>query len=144
MPPEPITDLGAQLADAMTRLAELEAKVNPPKPKPFVPEPHRAWDPTANFSMPPQVVAEMARVGAETMGPVIADTRRTYSPRSEPSGPAYPFPAPTNRSGWVESRPLPAQPPGTRLVDRMIARQDLVDRYGEAAVLRAERETAGE
>jgi hypothetical protein len=122
------TDLAAQLADALDRIKTLEAKVSPPAPKPFVPDPPRPrFDPTAHMSMPASVVAEMAKVGAETMAPVIADTRRSTVQtlgQGQSSVPGY---NPVGNNGWVEARPLPANPPGYHHIERMLDAQDASD-----------------
>jgi hypothetical protein len=40
-----------EMAALRKRVEELEAKANPPEPKPFVPQPYQRYDPTAGMCM---------------------------------------------------------------------------------------------
>ena len=66
------------------RVAELEAKAKPPEP--FKSEPYQRYDPTANMTMPPSVLREMAAaVPHNFMQDVVRDNRAPTTPGTIPT-----------------------------------------------------------
>jgi hypothetical protein len=123
-----IAKLKQELADQRARVAELEEKAKPPAP--FVPQPHQRYDPTANFTLPPSVVREMAAaVPPNFMQDVVRDNRA-------PSGPTGAIPSSSNVSGgnvagsgtgWAREIPIgPSM--HQRYVDAQLDAQDQRDR----------------
>lgn len=106
------------------KLAALEATVAAlTKPQaPVGPRP-AAYDPTARFGMPAEVVAEMVKaVPDRAVADVVGDHRRGVAdkapePRTVPSA-----------NGWVEARPLPAAPSGYQHIERMMDAADAAER----------------
>jgi hypothetical protein len=72
-----------ELAELKARVAELEAKMAPPKP--FVPEPFQRYDPTANFSMPKSVLEAMVAAVPDSVVKGIVAEQRTPSTAQGPS-----------------------------------------------------------
>jgi hypothetical protein len=115
------------------RVAELEAKAKPPEP--FKSEPYQRYDPTANMTMPPSVLREMAAaVPHNFMQDVVRDNRAPTTPgtiptsQQQPSNVHAPLPSPT--PGWVTAPPL-SNPPGTgpgSSADRIVDEFDRRDR----------------
>jgi len=108
-------------AELKNDLAELKAKVDPPKPKPFKPEPYQQYDPTAGMCMPPS--ATQAMVAAEPRGFMAGVVRDN---RNAPTSPTGMIPASqsgggvrekSSTPGYVDPRPLGPQP-GIDLIDR--------------------------
>jgi hypothetical protein len=134
MADEPNKDPSDELAALKARVEELERANKPPEP--FKPVPYQRYDPTANFTLPPSVVREMAAaVPPNFMQDVVRDNRA-------PSGRAGAIPtshqqptsvrgnAPGDGTGWSEPRPL-SNPPGTgpgSLADRIVDEFDRRDR----------------
>ena len=85
-----------ELAALKHEVEELKAKLSPPKP--FVPQPHQQYDPTAGMCMPPSALAAMvAAVPSNFMRDVVRDNRApsTRSPVRNPVAAAPPMsPAP--------------------------------------------------
>jgi hypothetical protein len=132
---ERVAQLEQQLRDQGKELAELKAKVDPPKST-FVPmsdaewrdRMHQAAEKRMSLAMPPSVVqyfadgvtaadrADIARVARAPTGPTSA------VPSSQPAaGPSAPQPLST--PGWSEPRPL-TNPPGTNWVDAIAIADD--------------------
>jgi len=71
-----------ELAALKARVEELE-RANKPS-KPFVPEPYQKYDPTANFTLPPSVVREMAAaVPDRLVKDIVRDNQGPLSPTME-------------------------------------------------------------
>jgi hypothetical protein len=121
-----------ELAKLKREVEELKAKLSPPKPEPFKPEPYQRYDPTAGMSMPPSALAAMvAAVPSNFMRDVVRDNRGPSGPtggipRSQPTG-GGPANAPGSGTGWGAATPL-GPPPGLRYVDQQIDAQDAKDR----------------
>ena len=74
MSDDPNKEPSDELAALKARVEELE-RANKPK-EPFKPEPYQRYDPTANFTLPPSVVREMAAaVPRGFMQDVVRDNR---------------------------------------------------------------------
>jgi hypothetical protein len=122
-----------ELAALKARVEELEAKAKPPKP--FTPAPYQQYDPTANFTLPPSVVREMAAaVPHNFMQDVVRDNRAPQGrpgaipDAQQPSNVRAPLPSST--PGWVTAPPL-SNPPGTgpgSPADRIVDEFDRRDR----------------
>ena len=122
------------------RVEELEAKANPPKEKPFVPQPYEPIDWTARMSMPRSAIEAM--VAAEPRGfmkGVVADNRAPTSPGYSQQGSqqgAQQAGVAGGGTGWAHEVPI-GPPPGIYHVDaQMIAdevrqRADLKRKLGE-------------
>jgi hypothetical protein len=111
-----------ELAALRKRIEELEAKAKPPEPKkPFVEQPYQRYDPTANFTLPPSVLREMAGHPCnQVMRGVIQDRHAPNSPGMIPSGGGARQPAPSSPTpGWIDPTPL-SNPPGTQWVDAQL------------------------
>jgi hypothetical protein len=125
MSDEPKVDTAApaaadELADLKRRVAELEAAAAPAKP--FVAQPMEQYDWAARATMPPSVIAEMARaVGTSLLRDVVREGSR---PVTLPLAGAEPA---TGGSGWSPDRPL-EPPPGIGLIDAQLDVQDAVDK----------------
>jgi len=71
-----------EIAALKARVEELERANKPPKP--FVPEPYQKYDPTANFTLPPSVVREMAAaVPDRLVKDIVRDNQAPLSPTME-------------------------------------------------------------
>jgi hypothetical protein len=79
-----LTELKATQAQMAARIAELEQAKKPPVSM-EIPKDFQRYDPTANFSMPPSVVREMARAVPTEMVRDVAmrDNRAPSGPSSE-------------------------------------------------------------
>ena len=114
------------------RVAELEAKAKPPEP--LKSEPFQRYDPTANFTLPPSVVREMAAaVPPNFMQDVVRDNRAPSRPGAIPSsqqqagGVHSGGGAAGDGTGWSRSIPLgPSM--HQRYVDAQLDAQDAKDR----------------
>jgi len=120
-----------ELAALKARVEELERANKPPKP--FVPEPYQKYDPTANFTLPPSVVREMAAVVPHNfMQDVVRDNRAPSGrpgaiPASGQASSAPPGGTPGDGTGW--SREIPLGPSmHQRYVDAQLDAQDAKDR----------------
>src|SRR5262245_11398028 len=113
-----------QLEEEVARLKGEERKP-PSKPWP-------KWDPTEGMRMPPSALAAMvAAVPDRLMADIVADNRRGLEPRSI----IPPEPRPklqTKGSGFVDPIPL-RSPPGIEILDRVMDRQDELDKRSAAA-----------
>ena len=121
-----------ELAALKARVEELE-RANKPS-KPFVPEPYQKYDPTANFTLPPSAVREMAAVVPHNfMQDVVRDNRAPSRPGAIPSsqqqagGVHSGGGAAGDGTGWSRSIPLgPSM--HQRYVDAQLDAQDAKDR----------------
>jgi hypothetical protein len=124
-----------ELAALKKKVEELEAKVSPPKEKPFVP--HQRYDPTEGMRMPPSALQAM--VAAEPRGfmaGVLHDNRApTGRPGMIPSptqgavgaGDRAPANVPGGGTGWQAPVPLGPQP-GIFHVDAQCIADDVKQR----------------
>jgi hypothetical protein len=79
-----------RVAQLEKELAELKAKVSPPEPKPFVPQPYQRYDPTAGMTMPPSALRAMVdAVPDHVMRGIVHDNR-----------------APTGRPGMIPEQQI--------------------------------------
>jgi hypothetical protein len=127
-----IAALKAKSAAQDAKIAELEAKLAPPKP--FVAKPHEPIDWTARMSMPRSALEAM--IAAEPrnfMADVVRDNRGPTGPTgmiprsqqaSSGGGPAN---VPGSGTGWAHETPI-GPPPGLRYVDQQLDAQDAKDR----------------
>jgi hypothetical protein len=121
------------MTDPMTneeRIAALEAEIAKlkaaaePKP-PFKAQPFERYDPTANASMSPTMMREMAKaVGSSLVRDVVRDGARPVGLPPAPS--AMPTKS-VGSAGWSEPRPL-EPPPGIKLIDAQVDEQDRRDK----------------
>src|SRR6516164_2955453 len=129
MSDDPNKEPSDELAALKARVEELE-RANKPK-EPFKPEPYQRYDPTANFTLPPSVVREMAAaVPRGFMQDVVRDNRA-------PSGRPGAIPSSSQQSasvrgtgglvGWQHEIPI-GPPPGVNHADRLMDAQDAKDR----------------
>jgi hypothetical protein len=82
MADDPNKEPSDELAALKARVEELERKNEPPKP--FVPAPYQQYDPTANFTLPPSVVREMAAaVPDRLVKDIVRDNQGPLSPTME-------------------------------------------------------------
>jgi hypothetical protein len=123
-----------EIAALRKRIEELEAKAKPPEPKkPFVPQPHQQYDPTAGMCMPPSALAAMAAAVPDRMlRDIVHDNRgpRTPTgmiPRSQQPTGGGPANVPGSGTGWAHQTPL-GPPPGVAQADRLMDSQDQKDR----------------
>ena len=120
-----------ELAALKARVEELERAANPPKEKPFVPQPYQRYDPTAGMSMPMSTMLEMHRAAGHVMGGVLHDNRAPTSPstipRSQQVSNAGGGAAPRGGTGWGAATPL-SPPPGVAQADKLMDAQDRRDR----------------
>ena len=90
------------------------------------------------MTLPPNLVAEMVAVGDQVLNGVMSDARRTHVVGRDASAtPIRTKPLVyAGARGWVESAPLPAQPPGQRYMAIMGAadRDDAAERVGTAVL----------
>jgi hypothetical protein len=116
-----------EIAALRKRIDELERANKPPEP--FKPAPYQRYDPTANFSLPPSVVREMAAaVPANFMRDIVRDNRAPMTPATIPaSQQASQRPGAGDGTGWSRSIPL-SPPPGVAQADRLMDAQDARDR----------------
>jgi len=122
-----------ELAALKARVAELEAKAKPPEPaKPFVPEPHQRYDPTANMCMPRSAMEAM--IAAEPRGFMAGVVHDNRAPTGRPGMiPSSEQPSrgsanvPGSGTGWGAATPL-GPPPGIQWVDAQLDAQDAKDR----------------
>ena len=132
MAEENLEALRAELELQKKKLKDLEAKVNPPPREPWV---HQPPDYTAGMSMPRSAMQAMIDAVPESvMAGIRADARKpnpvteaSSSPISTSSSAAQSQPQPQRGTGWVEPRPLES-PPGVALADRLMDRQDEIDK----------------
>jgi hypothetical protein len=135
------TELEALVAKLSEKVADLERRVKPPEPKPFVPGP---VGPTTTdlaigrLSMSPEAQAEMVRVvdAGDLMRDLRSDARRTTT-LAPLGGDRAPKP---RGSGWRNPAPL-SNPPGVGLADKLMDKADEADRF-ELAQRLAEREVS--
>jgi hypothetical protein len=118
-----------ELAALKREVEELKAKLSPPKP--FVPQPHQQYDPTAGMCMPPSALAAMvAAVPSNFMRDVVRDNRAARTPAtipsSQPTGGGQAN-VPGSGTGWAHETPI-GPPPGLRYVDAQLDAQDAKDR----------------
>jgi hypothetical protein len=117
-----------ELAALKREVEELKAKLAPPKP--FVPQPHQQYDPTAGMCMPPSALRAMLNAEPrDFMAGVVRDNRAPAGPtgaipRSTGGGPAN---VPGSGTGWAREIPL-GPPPGVAQADRLMDAQDQKDR----------------
>jgi hypothetical protein len=121
-----------EFAALKREVEELKAKLFPPKP--FKPQPHQQYDPTAGMRMPPSALAAMvAVVPSNFMRDVVRDNRA-------PTGPTGAIPTSQQSSGgggpvnvagggkvWVDPAPL-RPPPGINWVDAQLIADDVKQR----------------
>jgi len=122
--------LETELEVLRARVAELEARANPPAPPKFE---AGASGPTttdlamSRISMSPEVMAEMVRaVGSETIRGIV----KSGGVGVLQSTATTPSPTPVsalNTSGWRDPGPL-SNPPGVAIADRLMDAQDARDR----------------
>ena len=118
-----------ELAALKREVEELNTKLSPPKP--FVPQPHQQYDPTAGMCMPPSALAAMvAAVPSNFMRDVVRDNRAARTPAtipsSQPTGGGQAN-VPGSGTGWAHETPI-GPPPGLRYVDAQLDAQDAKDR----------------
>jgi hypothetical protein len=71
-----------ELEELKRQVAELKAKLDPPKP--FVPEPYQRYDPTEGMSMPPSALAAMvAAVPDRLIKDIVRDNQAPRGPTTE-------------------------------------------------------------
>jgi hypothetical protein len=113
------------------KVEELEAKVSPPKEKPFVPAPYQRYDPTAGMSMPPSALQAMAQHPCnQVMRGVIQDRHApTGRPGMIPSSqqPSDVRGGAGDGKGWAREIPL-GPSIHQRYVDAQLDEQDRRDR----------------
>jgi hypothetical protein len=121
-----------RVAQLEKELAELKAKVDPPKST-FTPQPYQRYDPTERMSMP--LSALQAMVAAEPRGfmaGVVGDNRGPTGPSSavsssQSTGGSGPTNVPGSGTGWAREIPLgPSM--HQRYVDQQFDAQDAKDR----------------
>jgi hypothetical protein len=126
---EEIAKLKQQLADQKAKVEALERAAKPPEP--FKPAPYQQYDPTANMSMPPSVLAEMVRAVPDRMlRDIVHDNRApTGRPGMIPEQPSNVRGSNVSGSGtgWARETPL-GPPPGVNYADRLMDAQDAKDR----------------
>ena len=112
-----------ELAALKKKLEELEAKVSPPKPKEFVPEPYQRYDPTEGMRMPPSALQAMAGHPCNQVMPGVIQDRHapTGRPGMIPTGDVRGSAG--HGTGYVDPRPL-TNPPGTNWVDAIAIADD--------------------
>jgi hypothetical protein len=119
-----------KIAALEARIAELEARANPPAPPKF--EAGERGPTTTDLamsriSMSPEVMAEMARaVGSETIRGIVKSGGVGVL-QSTATTPTPTRVSVQNTSGWRDPGPL-GQPPGISLIDRQLDVQDAKDR----------------
>jgi hypothetical protein len=120
-----------ELAALKREVEELKAKLSPPKP--FVPQPHQQYDPTAGMCMPPSALAAMVNAVPDRMlRDIVHDNRgpRTPTgmiPRSQQPIGGGPTNVPGSGTGWAHEIPL-SPPPGVQQSDKLVDAQDARDR----------------
>ena len=108
-----------ELAALKKKVEELEAKVSPPKPKEFVPEPYQRYDPTEGMRMPPSALQAMAGHPCnQVMAGVIQDRHAPTSAGGMIPSTGGPVPS-SSTPGYVDPRPL-SPPPGINWVDAQL------------------------
>ena len=122
-----------ELAALKREVEELKAKLSPPKP--FVPQPHQQYDPTAGMCMPPSALAAMVAAVPDHMLREIA-MRDNRAPTGRPGM------IPTNQqssggggsanvlgsgTGWAHETPIDP-PPGIHWVDAQLIADDVKQR----------------
>jgi hypothetical protein len=122
-----------ELAKLKREVEELKAKLSPPKP--FVPQPHQQYDPTAGMCMPPSALAAMVAAVPDHMLREIA-MRDNRAPTGRPgmipnsqqsAGGGGAANAPGGGTGWVQPAPL-GPPPGIHWVDAQLIADDVKQR----------------
>src|SRR6476659_870244 len=109
--------------DLRARITQLENRINPP-PRP--PSTHQPMDYTANASMPASAMKAMIdAVPDAVMKGIRADAQKPNPVTG------YSTAQPTNQvqrgSGWA--KPIPVEPPpGVAIADRLMDRQDEIDK----------------
>jgi hypothetical protein len=127
-----------ELAELKAKVAELEAKVSPPKSDfkemsdaEWRNQVHQMRERQANSWMPPSAVQEM--VAAEPRGFMQGVLRDNRAPTGrsgfipEQSSRGSTSPAPSSTPGWQEPTPL-GPPPGVNYADKLMDEQDRRDR----------------
>jgi hypothetical protein len=119
-----------ELAALKREVEELKAKLSPPKP--FVPQPHQQYDPTAGMCMPPSALAAMVAAVPDHVIREIA-MRDNRAPTGRPGmipnsqQPSGGGPSAGDGTGWAREIPI-GPPPGLRYVDAQLDAQDAKDR----------------
>jgi hypothetical protein len=122
-----------ELAALKREVEELKAKLSPPKPEPFKPQPHQQYDPTAGMGMPPSALKAMVdAVPHNFMRDVVRDNRGPSTPtgmipRAQSTGGSGPANVAGSGTGWSAATPL-SPPPGVAQADRLMDAQDQRDR----------------
>jgi hypothetical protein len=120
-----------RLAASEKRVAELEAKLRGEPPRRQTPEPHKPYDPTANFGMPRSAVQAMAaavtdRLMADLRSDALKPNPVTGTSQAQLTKGGNDRVQIQRGSGWVDAKPL-TSPPGLNYVDQQLDAQHRID-----------------
>jgi hypothetical protein len=125
--------LEAEVADLRKQSGELKAQADKLPAPQFKSEPHKPYDPTANFGMPRSAVEAMAAAVPDRL---MADLRSDALKPNPVTGTSQAQLTPDHGggrvqiqrgSGWAEPNPL-RQPAGVAICDRIMDMADAQDR----------------
>jgi len=124
-----------EIAELKARIAKLERDAKPePPPKPFVPQPHQQYDPTAGMCMPPSALAAMVNAVPDHVIREIAmrdgrapTGRPGMIPTSQQSSGGGSANVPGSGTGWAHETPI-GPPPGINWVDAQLIADDVKQR----------------